>query len=132
MAICLKILKDKENSDKKRNCCGRGDKYIMTDRRSVAMELSLEIVALNKTIVEQEMIIDELRLQCAMYKVLFYVKSSLADKLRKQITENHNSCVGEWDGFCYAFWRARAVYRTLEDMLREDLITQEEYEFCEV
>lgn len=104
----------------------------MTNRRSVAMELSLELASLNKTIVKQEMIIDGLRLQSAMYKAYFFGRSELAHKFRKQMTENDHSCTGEFDGFCYASWRARVVYRTLEDMLRENLITQEEYEFCEV
>ena len=93
----------------------------MTGSRSITMEFSLELASLNKTIVEQEMIIDGLRLQSAMYKASFFKKGSLADKLSKQIINNHLSCMGG----------CSAVYKTLDDMLREDLITQEEYKFCE-
>lgn len=102
------------------------------NRRSMTMDFGMELVNLNKTVAQQEMIIDELMLKSAMYKASFFGKHNLADKLREQITENYDSCIGEWDGFCFASWRARAVYRTLDDMYREGLITEEEYRFCEV
>lgn len=102
------------------------------NRRSMAMDFSIEIINLNKTVKAQEIMIDELELKAAMYKANFFHKDDLAEKLRAQITENYNSCVGEFDGFCYASWRARAVYRTLVDMYRENIITKEEYSFCEV
>lgn len=102
------------------------------NRRSMTMDFGMELINLNKTVAQQKMIIDELMLKAAMYKASFFGKHNLANKLNEQIVENLNSYVGEWDGFCFASWRARAVYRNLEDMLREDLITQEEYAFCEV
>lgn len=102
------------------------------NRRSMAMDFSIEIINLNKTVEAQEIIIDELELKAAMYKAKFFNKYDLAEKLQAQIMENYNSCVGEFDGFCYASWRARAVYRTLADMYRENIITKEEYSFCEV
>lgn len=102
------------------------------NRRSMTMDFGMELVNLNKTVAQQEMIIDELMLKSAMYKANFFGKHNLANKLNEQIMENFNSCIGEWDGFCYASWRARAVYRTLDDMYREGLITEEERRFCEV
>ena len=39
--------------------------------------------------------------------------------------------IGEFDGFGYASWRARAVYRTLEDMFECGLITESDYNFCQ-
>lgn len=98
----------------------------------MTMEFGLELVKLNKTVAQQELIIDELTLKCASYKASFFHKYELSDKLRKQINENANSLIGEWDGFCFASWRADATYRTLEDMFEEGLITEEEYRFCEV
>ncbi len=62
----------------------------------------------------------------------FFGKSKLAEILENQIEENYDNCVGEFDGMCYASWRARAIYRTLEDMVKQDLITKSEYEFCQV
>lgn len=101
-------------------------------RRNMTMDFGIELINLNKTVAQQEMIIDELMLKAAMYKASFLGKHNLANKLSKQITENFNSCIGEFDGFCYVSWRANAVYRTLDDMLKEKLITEEEYRFCKV
>lgn len=101
-------------------------------KRSMTMDFSMELINLNKTVTQQENIIDELELKAAMYKAFFHGKYDLAEKLQNQIKENYDHNVGEWDGFCYASWRARAVYRTLVDMCRENIITKEEYSFCEV
>lgn len=101
-------------------------------RPSRTMELGAELLELNHTVHSQELIIEEYRLKAAMYKALFFGKSALAEKLRNQIKENYDNCVGEFDGFCYASWRARAVYRTIEDMTTQGLITKEEYIFCDV
>lgn len=102
------------------------------NRRSVTMDFGMELVNLNKTVAQQEMVIDELMLKAARYKASFFGKHNLANKLNEQITENFNSCIGEWSGFCFASWRANAVYRTLDDMYRDGLITEEERRFCEV
>ena len=99
---------------------------------NISMDLGRELVNLNKTVARQEIIIDELELKGAMYKAYFFGKSELAEKLRNQITENYNNRVGEFDGFSYASWRAKTVYRTLEDMYNENLITEGEYLFCEL
>ena len=101
-------------------------------RPSKTMELGAELLELNCTVQEQEIQIEDLRLKAAKYKAYFFGKSKLAETLDKQIKENFNACVGEFDGFCYASWRARAVYRTLEDMVTHGLITESEYEFCRV
>jgi hypothetical protein len=98
----------------------------------LTVELGREILELNRTVESQGLFIEELRLKGAMYKALFFQKSILAEKLSHQITENYNNSVGEFDGFCFASWRARAVYRTLEDMVLQGIITKEEYEFCRV
>lgn len=102
------------------------------NRRNMTMDFGMELVSLNKTVAQQEMIIDELELKASMYKANFFNKYELANKLQKQIQENYDSCVGEFDGFCFASWRTNAVYRTLDDMYREGLITEEERRFCEV
>ena len=72
-----------------------------------------------------------IKLKAAKYKAFFFGKHNLAEKLEKQIEENHDNVVGEFDGFSYASWRARAVYRTLEDMLECGLITESDYKFCQ-
>lgn len=66
-----------------------------------------------------------------LYKAYFFYNSILAEKLQKQSEENRDALIGEFDGFCYASWRANAVYRTLEDMLYEGIITETEYRECE-
>ena len=84
--------------------------------RNITREVAIEVLNMNKTIERQEIIIDELILKAAKYKAYFYNKHELAEKLEKQIMENMNNCIGEFDGFFYASWRAKAVYRTLEDI----------------
>ena len=101
-------------------------------RPSKTMELGAELLELNCTVQAQEIQIEDLRLKAANYKAYFFGKQKLAEALDKQIEENSNACVGEFDGFCYASWRARAVYRTLEDMVTHGLITESEYGFCKV
>lgn len=80
----------------------------------------------------QEYEIENLRIKAAMYKAYFFCNSSLAEKLQKQSEENSDVLVGEFDGFSYASWRANAVYRTLEDMCNEGLLTESEYKECKV
>ena len=96
----------------------------------LSLNLGRELINLNETISQQEIMIDELTLKAAMYKMRFFGKANLADRLNDQIMENFNSLIGEWNGFCFASWRANAVYRNLRDMLRDGLITQDEYEVC--
>lgn len=51
----------------------------------------------------------------AMYKAHFFGKDDLAERLRKQSNQNHLSY---------------GNFKTLEDMLDNRLITEEEYNFC--
>ena len=73
---------------------------------------------------------ETLRVKVAKYKAFFFGNGELGKKLQKQLEENRDSLVGVFDGFCYASWRARAVFRTLEDMLYDGIITESEYSFC--
>lgn len=72
-----------------------------------------------------------LRIKTAKYKALFFGKYDLAERLDKQVTENRDSLIGEFNGFCYCSWRAKAVFRTLENMYDEGIITESEYNFCD-
>ena len=101
-------------------------------RRNMSMDFGMELLNLNRTVEQQEIIIDELKLKAAEYKALFFGRYDLVEKLRKQIRENRDNRTGEFDGFCYASWRASAIYRTLDDMYKDNLITETEYSFCEV
>lgn len=76
--------------------------------------------------------VENLRIKAAMYKAYFFRNFSLAEKLQKQSEENRDALIGEFDGFSYASWRANAVYRTLEDMCDEGLLTEKEYRECKV
>lgn len=91
-----------------------------------------EVLELHETVESQRVAIDELLLKAAYYKANFFQRYDLAEKLINQIEENHNYCIGEFDGFCFASWRARAQYRTLNLMCLQGLITKEEYDFCDV
>ena len=64
------------------------------------------------------------------YKAFFFRESDLAIKLQEQEEENKDALVGEFDGFCWSSRRAFAVFRTLEDMYDEGLITESEYREC--
>lgn len=71
-----------------------------------------------------------LRIKAAKYKAFFFRESDLAIKLQEQEEENRDALVGEFDGYCYASWRANAIFRTLEDMCNEGLLTESEYREC--
>ena len=79
----------------------------------------------------QESQIELLRIKAAKYKAYFFHKFELAEKLEKQERENEDALTGEWDGMCYASWRAKDVFRTLEDMRDEKIIKESEYKECE-
>ena len=67
-----------------------------------------------------------------MYYSFHMRRWDLGKKLNEQLRENSNAIIGEFDGFCYFSRRASAIYRTLEDMLRDGIITREEYNFCNI
>lgn len=93
-------------------------------------ELGKGLTKLSDIIDSQELIITEYKMKAAMYKAYFFHKYELAEILEKQINENYDNITGEFDGFCYASWRANAVYRTLEDMVNQNIITDSDYRFC--
>lgn len=97
---------------------------------NMAKELGVGLMKLSDIIDSQELIIEKYRLKTAMYKAFFFHRSDLATNIQQQIMENNDAEIGEFDGLCYASWRANAVYRTLEDMAKQGLITKEEYNFC--
>lgn len=71
-----------------------------------------------------------LELEKSKYKAYFYGKSDLAEKLSNQLKENENYFIGADDGFCFSSERANAIFRTLEDMQEQNIISKEEYIFC--
>ena len=91
----------------------------------------LELLNAQEKLTSQEYEIEMLRIKAAKYKLFFFYKSDLAKKLEKQEEENEDALVGEFDGFCWSSRRAFAVFRTLEDMYDEGLITESEYRECE-
>ncbi|MCJ7965724.1 hypothetical protein MT487_01390 [Lachnospiraceae bacterium NSJ-171] len=99
--------------------------------RSSLGNMGLQLLEAQEKLVSQEYEIENLRIKAAIYKAYFFYNSILAEKLQKQSEENRDALIGEFDGFCYASWRANAVYRTLEDMLYEGIITETEYRECE-
>lgn len=94
--------------------------------------LGLQLLESQEKLVSQEYEIENLRIKAAMYKAYFFRNSTLAEKLQKQSEENRNALIGEFDGFSYASWRANAVYRTVEDMFDEGLLTENEYRECKI
>lgn len=93
-------------------------------------ELGKGLTRLSDIIDSQELIITEYKMKAAMYKAYFFHKHELAEILEKQINENYDNIIGEFDGFCFASWRASVVYRTLEDMVNQNIITESDYRFC--
>lgn len=100
--------------------------------RSSLGNLGLQLLESQEKLVSQEYEIENLRIKAAMYKAYFFRNFSLAEKLQKQSEENRDALIGEFDGFSYASWRANAVYRTVEDMFDEGLLTENEYRECKL
>lgn len=108
------------------------DKYFRNRiERSPLGKMGLDLLGTQQKLISQEYEIESLRIKGAMYKAYFFHNSELAEKLGKQAKENADALTGEFDGFSYASWRANAVYKTLEDMLYEGLLTEKEYRECE-
>lgn len=108
------------------------DKYLKNRiGKSPLGSMGLGLLEAQEKLILQEYEIESLRIKGAMYKAYFFRNSELAEKLGKQAKENVDALTGEFDGFSYASWRANAVYRTLEDMLYEGIITEKEYRECE-
>ena len=100
--------------------------------RSPLGNMGLQLLEAQEKLVSQEYEVENLRIKAAMYKAYFFHNFTLAEKLQKQSEENRNALIGEFDGFSYASWRANAVYRTVEDMFDEGLLTENEYRECKV
>lgn len=92
----------------------------------------LELLNAQEKLISQEYEIEMLRIKAAKCKAFFFHESDLAIKLQEQEEENTDALVGEFDGYCYASWRANAIFRTLEDMYDEGLLTEDEYKECRI
>ncbi len=92
--------------------------------------LGFELVNTQRKLVCQEYEIEKLRIKAAMYRAFFFHNFDLAERLRDQNKENDDALIGEFDGFCYASCRRDAIFRSLEDMCVDELLTEEEYREC--
>lgn len=72
------------------------------------------------------------RIKSAKYYSFHMHRWSLGNRLDDQIQENQDALIGEFDGFCYSSRRANAIFRTLEDMVSDGIITGEEYNLCRI
>ena len=107
------------------------DKYFKNRiENSLLGSAGLELLNAQQKLISQEYEIEILRIKAAKYKAFFFRESDLAEKLQKQENENRNALAGEFDGFCWAYRRTFAVFRTIEDMYDEGLITESEYREC--
>lgn len=101
-------------------------------RYGLAVELENEL-RMNRQELERSFIaLEEYRIKAAMYYSFHMGRWDLGKKLNEQLQENMDSIIGEFDGFCYSSRRASAVYRTLGDMVRDGIITREEFNFCNI
>ena len=85
-------------------------------RESQLGSLGLELTNSQYRLISQEYVIELLRIIAAQYKSFFFHDWDLGKRLENQREENEDAVVGEFDGYCYASWRANAIFRTLEDM----------------
>ena len=109
------------------------DKYFKNRiENSSLWSAGLELLDAQKKLISQEYEIEMLRIKAAKYKAFFFRESDLVIKLQKQEEENTDALVGEFDGFCWSSRRAFAVFRTLEDMYDEGLLTENEYNKCRI
>ena len=101
-------------------------------RESQLGSLGLELTNSQYRLISQEYEIEMLRIKAAKYKAFFFHDWDLGKRLENQREENEDAVVGEFDGYCYASWRANAIFRTLEDMYNEGLLTEDEYNKCRI
>lgn len=101
-------------------------------RYGLTFELENELRTNRQELERLSIAVEEYRIKAAMYYSFHMRRWDLGKKLNEQLQENMNAVIGEFDGFCYCSWRASAIYRTLEDMLRDEIITREEYNFCNI
>ena len=101
-------------------------------RESQLGSLGLELTNSQYRLISQEYVIELLRIIAAQYKAFFFHDWDLGKRLENQREENEDAVVGEFDGYCYSSWRANAIFRTLEDMYNEGLLTEDEYNKCRI
>lgn len=92
--------------------------------------LGREILDAQTRLYFQEYEIEMLRIKAIKYREFFFGNGTLGEKLQKQEEENRDALVGEYDGFCYSSDRTRAVFRTIEDMLFDGILSESEYNKC--
>lgn len=88
-------------------------------RLSESSRLAQEVVDNNMRLISLEKYAEQLRIERAMYKATVFHKWELNDILKKCRDENVIS-----DG------SYRHHFLTLEDMLRNDILSESDYEFC--
>lgn len=86
---------------------------------SESSRLAQEVVDNNRRLISLEKYTEQLRIERAMYKAAVFHKWELNDTLQKRRDENVLS-----DG------SYRHQFLTLEDMLRNDILSDDDYEFC--
>lgn len=91
------------------------------------LTMLLDLVDIVKSERDQQFEIDRLRVSKARYVASSLGDIRLRDVFRKQDEENTDALIGEFDGFCYSSKRAKAKFRSLETMLHDGLITEDEY-----
>ena len=99
-------------------------------RYGLAYGLEHELRTNRQELERLSILVEEYRIKAAMYYSLHMGRWDLGERLRNQLQENNDAIIGEFDGLCHASWRANAVFRTLEDMVHDGIITREEYNFC--
>lgn len=109
------------------------DKYFKNRiENSLLGSAGLELLDAQKKLISQEYEIEMLRTKAAKYKAFFFHDWDLAIKLQEQEEENRDALVGEFDGFSWSSRRSFAVFKTLEDMCNEGLLTEDEYNKCRI
>ena len=101
-------------------------------RYGLTFELENELRMNRQELEHLSIAVEEYRIKAAMYYSLHMRRWDLGKKLNEQLRENMDAVIGEFDGFCYSSRRASAIYRTLEDMLRDGIITRGEYDFWNI
>lgn len=101
-------------------------------RYGLAFELENELRMNRQELEHLSIAVEEYRIKSAMYYSFHMRRWDLGKNLNEQLRENMDAVIGEFDGFCYSARRASAVYRTLDDMFRDRIITREEYNFCNI
>lgn len=101
-------------------------------RYGLTFELENELRMNRQELEHLSIAVEEYRMKAAMYYSFHMHRWELGKKLNEQLQENRDAIIGEFDGFCYASWRANAVFRTLEDMVHDGIISREEYNFCNI